>query len=150
MFELAKPKIKTSDLSHRVALCTMHDVVTEDGKMVFVRTPVQFIWAQVDAALNLPIYMTGKGYSFRESQDAWYSHRVIIRSQSHIEASCMAWVYEEKRRTSPRWYKLLGFTESDNWTLLITHLVERAEDMKPVEPPIPRFSLRASQSAVAL
>jgi hypothetical protein len=128
----------------------MHDVVTEDGKMVFVRAPVKFIWAQIDAALNLPIYMTTNGYSFKESQDAWYSHRVIIRSQSHIEAACMAWVYEEKRRTSPRWYKLLGFTESDNWTLLITHLVERAEDMKPVEPPIPRLGLRATQSAVTL
>lgn len=150
MFELAKPKIKNSDLSHRVALCTMHDVVAKDGKMTFLRVPVQFIWAQVDAALNLPVFMTAGGYSYKESQDAWYSHRVIIRSQSHIEASCMAWVYEEKRKTSPRWYKLLGFTESDNYTLLITHLVERAEDMKPVEPPIPRFGLRSVPNSVPL
>lgn len=149
MFELAKPKIKISDLSHRVALCTMHDVVSERGNMLLIRKPVRYIWAQIDAALNLPSFITAAGYAYLESKNAWGTHRVIIRAQSHVEAGAMAWVYEEKRKTSPRWYKVLGFTESDNWTIFITHLVERSE--QAVAPAGADESLLvADQSSIAL
>ena len=42
MFELSKPKIKISDLSHRVALCTMHDVIDKNGT----------IWVATDSGLS--------------------------------------------------------------------------------------------------
>src|SRR5262245_60599033 len=146
MFELAKPKIKTSDLSHRVALCTMQDVVEQNGVMTLARKPVQWIWAQVDAALNLPSFQVPTGYSKDPSRDAWGTHRIIIRAASYIEPTSTAWVYEERRKTSPRWYKSLGYTESDNWIILITHLYERSPDaLPPIAHPF-----KAQPSAVKL
>jgi head-tail adaptor len=126
VFELSKPKIKISDLSHRVALCTMHDVIDKNGNMLLAREAVTWLWAQIDAALNLPSFISPQGYAFHETQNAWASHRVIIRSASAVEATSAAWVYEQRRKSSPRWYKVLGFTESDNWVLLATHLLERS------------------------
>jgi hypothetical protein len=43
----------------------------------------------------------------------------------------MAWIYEERLKTSPRWYKYLGFDDADEWILLSTHLIERSPDVLP-------------------
>ena len=145
MFELAKPKIKIADLSRRVALCSMNDIVTKDGYMALAREPKKYVWAQIDAALNLPAFITAAGYSYMESHNAWGTHRVIVRAQTHVEPTARAWVYELKRKTSPRWYKVLGFTESDQWIIMITHLIERSEEAVP-----PMGMLQAQPTPVEL
>lgn len=131
MFELAKPKIKIADLSHRVALCSMHDVVDDQGHMRLIREVVSWQWAQIDAALNLVSFLSPQGYAFMDSNNAWASHRVILRGASGLEITSAAWVYEQRRKSAPRWYKVLGFTESDNWLLLSTHLMERSDQATP-------------------
>lgn len=143
MFELAKPKVKMSDLSHRVALCTMHDVIDKDGAMHLIRSPVMWIWAYIDNALNLPSFISPDGFAFRESYDAWKSHRIIIRAQSGVQATSAAWVYEMRLKSPPRWYKVLGFNESDAWLLLITHLIERSDNAVP--PAISPFAAQPSK-----
>jgi hypothetical protein len=131
LFELAKPQIKIADLKRRIALCTQNDVVTENGMMVLSRNPVTWVWARIDDALNLPSFQSTAGYSFKESYNAWKTHRIIIRSRTWLELSSMAWIYEERLKTSPRWYKYLGFDDADEWILLSTHLIERSPDVLP-------------------
>jgi hypothetical protein len=131
MFELAKPSIKIADLSHRVVLCTMLDVIDENGTMHLRRKPVAWLWARIDTALNLPSFQSPYGYSVHESRNAWGTHRVMVRYQSFLEPTSAAWVYEERRKTSPRWYKVLGYEESDMWLLMTTHLVERSPEVQP-------------------
>lgn len=109
----------------------MHDVVDKNGQMQLVRETVTWLWAQVDAALNLPSFISPMGYSFHESRDAWATHRVILRAASGLEVTSAAWVYEQRLKSSPRWYKILGFTESDAWLLLNTHLIERSDKATP-------------------
>jgi hypothetical protein len=130
MFELAKPTIKISDLMHRIALCSMQDVVQDNGTMALTRKAVTWIWARIDPALNLNSFMSQEGYSFRNPVTQ-ATHRVIIRAHSGLEITSAAWVYEQRRKSPPRWYKCLGFTESDAWILIPTHLMERSDNATP-------------------
>ena len=130
MFEVAKPKIKIADLAHRVALCTMHDVVDSNGTMTLARKDMAQLWAAIDPALNLSSFIAPSGYAI-VNPVTQATHRVMIRAQSGLEITTAAWVYEYRRKSSPRWYKILGFTESDSWILLPTHLVERSMQASP-------------------
>ena len=133
MFELARPKIKIADLAHRIALCTMHDVVEKEGVMTLHREAVTWIWAAIDTALNLSSFVAPSGYSIRNPVTQ-ATHRIMIRAQSGLEITTAAWAYETRRKSSPRWYKILGFTESESWILLPTHLVEHSiRALPPIE-----------------
>ena len=145
MFELARPKIKIADLAHRVALCTMHDVVEKNGTMALSRETVTWLWAAIDTALNLSSFIAPTGYAIT-NPITQATHRIMIRAQSGLEITTAAWVYETRRKSSPRWYKILGFTESESWILLPTHLVERSDQALP---PIENM-LQAQPSRVQL
>jgi hypothetical protein len=122
----------------------MHDVIEKDGNMSLAREARMWVWAHVDAALNLPSFISQAGYAiFNPVSQA--THRVIIRAASGVEATTAAWVYEKRLRSSPRWYKVLGWTESDMWLLLNTHLMERSDQAQP-----PLNDLRPEPSKVLL
>jgi hypothetical protein len=109
----------------------MEDVVEKNGYMTLARRPVLWTWAMIDAALNIASFLTPYGYSYKESRDAWRTHRILIRAQTGLLLTSTAWIYEERRKTSPRWYKLLDVTESDNWIFILSHLIERSDKAQP-------------------
>jgi hypothetical protein len=109
----------------------MEDVVEKDGFMTLARRPVLWTWAMIDAALNIASFLTPQGYAYKESRDAWRTHRILIRAQSGIEPTSAAWIYEWRRKSPPRWYKLLDATESDAWIFMLTHLIERSDKAQP-------------------
>jgi hypothetical protein len=106
---------------------------------------VIWTWAAIKMAKSLPSFLSPMGYAISESTES-PTHSIIIRNLTDLEITSAAWVYEEKRKSAPRWYKFLGFSEEwDNWLLLRTHLVERSDKAQP-----PVDKLRAQPSNVVL
>src|SRR5262245_34118605 len=98
-------EISIADLRHRVALCTMHDVVDADGVVTLARRPVAWLYAAINSMPAVPSFQSVYGYSIKENQSTWGSHRIVIRRQSWIEPASTAGIYELGLKTSNRWYK---------------------------------------------
>ena len=131
-------------LNHRIALCSMRDVVEAGGEMALTRHEVARLWAYIEPTSYLASFLSRSGYAIQESAMS-PTHLITIRNLPNIEISSAAWVYEEKRQSAPRWYKVLGFTDMDNWVRLTTHLVERSDRAQA-----PVSGLAAQPSAVTL
>lgn len=131
---MAKKRLKISDLRHRIALCSMHDVVTEGGTLVLIRKPVSETWAKIEAKVpsmfstagyNLPQFEPGEG---RNKQ----THLVTMRMRRDFDISSAAWVYENRMQSGQRWFKVLGIKEMDeegNYMVLSCRLIERGDDL---------------------
>lgn len=135
---------KISDLTHRVALCTMHDIVRSGDTMALVREPVLWMWADVKAQFNMDSFLSRQGYAIKELPDR-VTHRIWIRSQAGLDITSAAWVYETFRKSAPRWYKVVGVSETARWLALACHLVEKS-DLAPQ----PRGPLSPQPSSVVL
>jgi hypothetical protein len=119
-----------SSLKSRVALCSMRDVVNEKGHMELSRTMVTRQWAEITGQWHLPSFLGVRGYAIKEEADR-VTHHVTIRSSACLDITSAAWVYEERRKGMPRWYKVLGFFEKDNWLTMPCHLVEKSDEAQP-------------------
>src|SRR5262245_15057153 len=126
------PKVrgKIATLTHWVALCTMEDVVDNNGQMELTRRPVTWLWAEITMQWNLPSFIGRNGYAIQETQDR-STHHISIRAGSGLIVTSAAWVYEERRKSPPRWYKVIGFGEADEYIVLTTHLLEMSDKAQP-------------------
>ena len=135
---------KIGELSHRVALCTMQDVVRSGDTMELARVPVVWLWASVKAQFNMDSFISRQGFAIKELSDR-VTHRIWIRSQVGLDITSAAWVYETFFKSAPRWYKVVGVSETDRWLALATHLVEKSDLASPT-----RGSLGPQPSAIPL
>src|SRR5262245_61687782 len=104
-----KGAIKISDLSSRIALCTMQDVVEQkDGQMELRRKEVARLWACIRANTYTSSFLSPYGYYAKPEKADLQTHTVTIRRRTYLEITSAAWVYEERRITAPIWYKVLG------------------------------------------
>lgn len=127
----AKFNAKIADLNHRIALCRMHDIVDENGEMQLRREGVRYLWAAIRPSPTVMSFLAPTGYPFEEFEDR-QTHRIIIRMQTEVDISSAAWVYEERLKSPPRWYKILGFFEQlPCWLILTAHLHERSDKASP-------------------
>lgn len=124
---------KTSDLKHRVAICTMKDVVVSSDRMELRREAVVWTRAKIEHQQHLPSFMSSEGFAIKEFATR-ATHRIRVRAGLQIDYTSAAWVYEEFLKSPPRWYKVLGFVDdSVKMVMLECHLVESSENAKPVE-----------------
>jgi head-tail adaptor len=135
---------KISDLSHRVALCTMSDVVESKGTMSLSRSAVARVWAKIRGTPAGWSFISQQGYAILNPQDK-PTHIVTIRAGTAVDVQSAAWVYEEFLKSMPRWYKVLGFSETDGWINLTCRLVEKSDDVSP-----PRGDLSPQMAKVML
>lgn len=127
-----RPKINL--LTHRIALCTMHDVVDNDGVMSLIRKGVLYTWAEIRARrTNM---FSPQGVTVEESVSV-ETHRIIIRARYDMDISSAAWVYEQRLQSGDRWYKVLGIRDSEfreEFTVISCRMIETGDVMsKPVE-----------------
>ena len=61
------------------------------------------------------------------------THIITIRGATEVDITSAAWVYEEFRKSPPRWYKVVGFSDVDRWIRMTCRLVERSDDAQPSE-----------------
>ena len=122
--------VKISDLKNRIALCTMHDVVDKDGTLLLRREVKARCWAFVDVQWNLPSFISPQGYAIFENPER-PTHQITLRAAVGLDITSTAWVYEERLKGAPRWYKVLGFVDDGPWLTLTCHLVERGHTATP-------------------
>ena len=123
---------KISQLRHRVAICTMKDVVVSADRMDLRREAVVWTWARIDHQQHLPSFLSEMGFAIKELATR-ATHRIRLRSDLGIDYSSAAWIYEEFFQSPARWYKVLGFVgETRKIIMLECHLVEASERAKPV------------------
>jgi hypothetical protein len=71
---------------------------------------------------------------------------VTILAQLRLDITSAAWVFEERRKSPPRWYKVLGYSEHGTRFIdIAVHLYEKSEQEQP-----PRGDLAAVPSKVLL
>jgi head-tail adaptor len=122
--------IKISDLSSRVAVCSMKDVVEQNGQMELRRKEIAKLWACIRPNTSTMSFMSSYGYAVLEPADR-KTHNIYIRRKTYLDITSAAWVYEQRRITAPLWYKVLGFYEEDCWIVMATHLQERSDQAQP-------------------
>jgi len=123
---------KISQLRHRVAICTMKDVVVSADRMDLRREAVVWTWAKIDHQQHLPSFLSEVGFAIKELATR-ATHRIRIRADLGIDYSSAAWIYEEFFQSPSRWYKVLGFVdETRKFVMLECHLVEASETAQPM------------------
>lgn len=129
-------KITIASLKHRIALCTMHDIVDKNGTMELAREDVFQAWAAIENKKGSSF--SRAGYTVEEKQDV-QTHEIYLRYRRDFEISNMAWVFEERAVSAPRWFKVLKIKdagEKAQFWCLSCRLVESSDDATfPVATP---------------
>lgn len=127
-------------LRHRVVLCRQEDVISGPDRMELNRKAVGSMWAAI-LPKKASTFSTF-GAAMKESRDA-RTHQILIRYRSDLNLSAMAWLYEERLASSPRWFKILsvGQTEQSGsqYHELDCRLIERSDELvapKPEDGPV--------------
>lgn len=128
-----KSEITIAALKHRVQLCSMQDVVIEAEGMRLIRTEAFKAWAAIETKSGSMFAKEGVVIDEPLSRQ---SHLITIRYRHDFVISSAAWLYEERRKSEPRWYKVLKVKEADcEWWVLSCRLVEKSDLIsKPQEP----------------
>jgi len=95
-----KQTIKISDLSSRVAVCSMKDVVEQNGQMELRRKEIATLWACVRPNTTSMSFMSPYGYATMETADR-RTHFIYIRRKTYLDITTAAWIYEQRRVTPP-------------------------------------------------
>jgi head-tail adaptor len=117
-----------SEMRNRIILCSQDDVIDDNGMMRLTRQGIAKSWANIEAidtTVNSSI-MTRDGYESNQKSNT-PTHKITIRSRREINISMAAWIYEERRKSSPRWYKVTSATEDDPYTRINARLWERSD-----------------------
>lgn len=124
---------KLHELIHRVAMCTQKDVVVNGSTVELRRESVVWTWARVKSHYGLPVIMAQSGYSIFSSigHNTIPTHAITIRAGIQLQISAMAFIYEEFRKSPPRWYKVLGYSETDDYITMPVRMVEKSDAVLP-------------------
>jgi hypothetical protein len=122
------PNLK--ELKWRIALCTQRDVVVNGSTMELRRVGVILGWARIKSYYGLPAFVGHQGFTIVDAATR-ATHAITVRMGYYLDYASAAWVYEERLISPPRWYKILGFSESGNWVTLTTRMVEKSDDALP-------------------
>jgi len=114
---------KIHELNHRVALCTQKDVVVNASTMELQRTSVVWAWARIKSHYGLPFVIGQMGYTVVDPVTK-ATHAITIRNGLVDNITDTAYVYEEFRKSAPRWYKVLGVSEPESFLVLTCRMIE--------------------------
>lgn len=121
-----------AQLRHRVHLCSQKDVVVE-GTLRLNREGVLSMWAMVEAKAASAFAPTGAVVNDQRNKR---THIITTRYHRDLDVSVMAWIYEARLKSAPRWFKVLKVTQSEQggseFFKFECRIVESAADI--VEP----------------
>jgi head-tail adaptor len=116
-------------LQHRVILCSQCDVVKSNGDLILNRGEVAEMWAMIEQKSGSGF--SRQGAAMNESR-AQQTHVTTVRYRWDLNVSLMAWIYEKRLKSPPRWFKVLktGQTEhaGNAFQTFSCRLVERSDD----------------------
>lgn len=128
-------------LSHYVSICGMEDVVEASGVMSLARKAAFEAWAAIE--MKKASSFSKAGYNVDSAKNE-QTHEIYIRYRTDFEISHMAWVFEERLMSSPRWFKILKVAdkkENGQYWCLSCQLVERSDDVTPPVSEHPALSI---------
>lgn len=125
---MKKKRHGISDMIHRVAICTAKDVVVSGASIELSRELAFDTWAAITPHRGS---MFGKdGSAIKEDRER-QSHVIKIRYRDDREISASAWIYEQRLKSSPRWFKILDVKDVDEvqryWEFSV-RLVDRSDN----------------------
>lgn len=119
-----------ASLRHKLQLCSQNDVVTEGGEFKYVRKDVATVWGSIEAKASSTF--SRHGAAMKDSRNK-QTHIIMVRYNWDMNISAYAWLFEERRKSSPRWFKVLSAKETEGkgsqMLMLNCRLVERADDV---------------------
>jgi hypothetical protein len=121
---------KIHEMNRRVALCTQRDVVIDSKTMELRRTDVVWAWARIKSHYGLPFVIGQAGYTVMDLTTK-ATHAITIRDGLVDNITDTAYVYEEFRKSAPRWYKVLGVSEPERFLVLTTRMIEISDMALP-------------------
>jgi hypothetical protein len=117
--------LKIHEFRYRVQICSQLDVVEDGSTISLSRVPAAKLWAKVYALPHLPSNLSPAGFYVKEDANR-VTHWITVRYKVDIDFTSAAWIYEERLKSPPRWYKVLGFYDNLPWVVLHCHLVEKS------------------------
>ena len=134
-----------AELNRRVRICAQDDVVV-DGTMRMRREGVRTVAARIEP-LAAGSSFTADGRNIEDRP----THRVTIRTVPDIDLTRTAWLYEERRVSQGRWYKVVRISESADckWWELRVFLDQRTDECVPSENTPDRCDQRQPNKSLA-
>lgn len=121
------------NMRHKLVFCTARD--TADGGVLYQARDIVFTTMGGIETKKTSMF-SKSGMAILEEKNR-PTHNVYIRNNPMFNLSSAAWVYEEFRKSSPRWYKLIGvaeLTDDMKFLKIQVNLAERGDDLrKPVD-----------------
>jgi head-tail adaptor len=136
---------QTKNLTHKVALCTMNDIVDEGGTMRLAREIVTLTWAQIEARRG--IFIGASGYTIDDALEK-RTHLITVRYRTDLEITSAAWIYEARLKSAPRWYKVIEIL-NDN-SEFVSIWCRLAEQSDTATPPVAKLSGRMMPDGVEI
>lgn len=118
-----------ADLKHKMFVCSAKDIVLDGETIVLERSAVYSGWAAVEskrASTFVP-----QGVSVSEPRETT-THVIAMRYRSDIQVSSSAWLYEERRKSAPRLFKITRVVEDCDFFYFHCRLTERGDLITPV------------------
>lgn len=121
--------IGIANLRHRVHLCSQKDVVI-DGTLKLAREGVLSMWASIEA--KAAQMFSPRGAAMLESRNK-RTHIIMTRYHRDLDISALAWLYEARLKSAPRWFKILNVSvtegKGNQYFKFECRLVESAADI---------------------
>lgn len=126
---------------HRVHLCRAEDVVV-DNQLVFQKRAVHEGWAMIET--RRVSTFSAQDHAVYEEKDR-RTHFIYMRYNPGLDITLAAWLYEERRKSPPRWFKILfaGEEHDDSrYFQFDCRLMERGDNLiEPVAANAPQLGV---------
>jgi hypothetical protein len=99
-----------ANLRHRVTICRQDDIIMDGTDMRLNREGVWQAWADIEA--KRASTFSPQGMSMMDNRNQ-RSHIITARYRDDTNISAMAWIYEERIKSSPRWFKILSVNQTE-------------------------------------
>jgi head-tail adaptor len=123
-----------ADLKHRITLCSQRDVVS-GGTLELNRVKVFDTWAMIRPVTSSAF--SRDGFTVKDAQDQ-QTHEIVMRYRVNYDITVAAWVYEERRKSPPRWFRVIRVVNMDEASQFISlkcKLYESNDDAPTPETP---------------
>lgn len=95
---------------HTVALCSQRDVVEDAQTLRLNRTEIRTFRAMIEP--KAASAFSGPGASIEPQK--MRTHKIAVRADPRLLVSTYAWLYERRRISAPRWFKILRVVETED------------------------------------
>lgn len=117
-----------ADRKHRFKVCTQDSIILENGMPVLQRKETWVGWGSLKFSRGSQF--APNGAAVEESRNS-PSATIEMNYRTDVLVSSLAWIYEERRKSAPRWFKILSVSETRDCFVFKVRLVERGDDVQP-------------------